>query len=170
MTPILCCIASESPIITPKLHSPWNIVEASQGVKDKEQTPLKARPKAGQTDANRHNRLDIPELALEAQTKESEPPKSHHRRRFNISEESRIRLLSDLPLQTRSASETKRLQNYVNELGLEPRGLTDQALAWKVEKESSEFLELPPQKPHSGDFECIGKAPEALPSYLWDSE
>lgn len=149
------------------MNSPWDIVEASQEAKEKEQTPLKARSNAGQTDA--HRLKDFPELGSEAQTNDTlrRDPSKGQRRRSIISEGSRIGLLPDLFRQSKSASETERLRNYVKELGLNPN---DRTLAWRVQKESSKCLELPPRKAHSGDFEWIGKANKALPAYLWDSE
>ncbi|RDI77036.1 hypothetical protein Vi05172_g12953 [Venturia inaequalis] len=145
------------------MSSPWNIVglgapqeakgeEVEEGVSRRKARP---RPIRGQSDANRAKDENFPELGSEAQI------------HFSISEASRINLLPYLFLQSESASETERLRNYVRELGLNSN---DRALAWKVQKGSSKALELPPRKPHSGDFEWIGKPNKALPAYLWDSK
>ncbi|QDS71797.1 hypothetical protein FKW77_009438 [Venturia effusa] len=130
----------------PKLPSPWKVVEAFQ---EAEET---RRPDLGLGSGS------------DAQTRHEAQPQ---RWPSTISEKSRICLLPHLFCQPKGASETERLCLYVEELGLNSN---NRALAWKVQKESSRRLQLPPRQPHSGNFEWIGRANEALPAYLWDSE
>jgi hypothetical protein len=151
------------------LKKPWK-GEAAHGVQSRTGYPNKFE--VGQI----HHAKDLhfPSLlsATQPQTKPNKPgpPKSRQRRRPSITESSHIRLLPDLLRQSHSASETERLRNYVKELDLSPSASSpEQVLAWKVGTESISNLELPPRKCHSGDFQWIGKEPDAIPAYLWDS-
>ena len=89
-------------------------------------------------------------------------------RSSSIDEKTHVNLLGPLIAKDfKSASENRSLRKYVEELHLSNSKLP---FPWDVQYDSISNLQLPPQKPHSGEFEWIGKDNEALPTYLWDSK